>query len=130
MKMRFNLLGFTMFLIFGIIIFTTQGFGNSLDTSATVNKIGTLKISDSSTKTLIGMNLGTADDITSITLTFKNSIAQNDEVNISLKNSSDVEIGAGSETVDPSSSNVTITLSDSITSGERSTLRTASITIT
>ncbi len=119
-----------MFLIFGIIIFTTQGFGNPLDTSATVNKIGTLKISDSSTKTLIGMNLGTADDITSITLTFKNSIAQNDEVNISLKNSSDVEIGAGSETVDPSSSNVTITLSDSITSGERSTLRTASITIT
>jgi len=130
MKMRFSLLGFTMFLIFGVIIFTTQGFGNSLDTSATLNKIGTLKISDSTTKTLIGVNFGTADDITSITLTFKNSIAENDEVNISLKNISDVEIGSGSETVNPSSSNVTITLSDSITSGERSTLRTASITVT
>lgn len=128
--MNFFLLGFTMFLIFGVIIFTTQGFGNSLDTTATVNKIGTLKISDSSTKTLIGVDLGTANDITSITLTFKNSIAENDEVNISLKNTNDVEIGSGSETVNPSSTNVTITLSDSITSGERSTLRTANITVT
>jgi len=130
MKMRFSLLGFTMFLIFGVIIFTTQGFGNPLDTATTVNKINTLQISDSSTKTLIGVNLGTANDITSITLTFKNSIAENDDVNISLKNTSDVEIGSGSETVSPSSTIVTITLSDSITSGERSTLRTASITVT
>lgn len=130
MKMRFSLLGFTMFLIFGIILFTTQGFANPLDTTTIVNKINTLQISDSSSKTLIGLNLGTADDITSITLTFKNSIAENDEVNISLKNTSDVEIGNGSETVSPSSTIVTITLSDSITSGERSTLRTASITVT
>jgi len=130
MKMRFSLLGFTMFLIFGVIIFTTQGFGNPLDTATTVNKINTLQISDSSTKTLIGVNLGTTNDITSITLTFKNSIAENDEVNISLKNTNDVEIGNGSETVNPSSTIVTITLSDSITSGERSTLRTASITVT
>ena len=130
MKMRFSLLGFTMFLIFGVIIFTTQGFANPLDTASIVNKINTLQISDSSSKTLIGLNLGTADDITSITLTFKNSIAENDEVNISLKNTSDVEIGSGSETVSPSSTIVTITLSDSITSGERGTLRTASITVT
>ena len=130
MKMRFSLLGFTMFLIFGIILFTTQGFANPLDTTPIVNKINTLQISDSSTKTLIGLNLGTSDDITSITLTFKNSIAENDEVNISLKNTNDVEIGTGSETVSPSSTIVTITLSDSITSGERSTLRTANITVT
>lgn len=124
------MLGFTLFLIFGIIIFTTQGFGSPLDTATIVNKINTLQISDSSTKTLIGVDLGTTNDITSITLTFKNLIAENDEVNISLKNTNDVEIGSGSETVNPSSTNVTITLSDSITSGERSTLRTVNITVT
>jgi len=119
-----------VFSIFGIIIFTTQSFGNSLDTSSELNKIGTLNISDLSTKTLVGLNLGTADDIPSVTLTFKNAIADNATVNISLKNNNDIEIGSGSTIVSPSSTIVTVNLGDSVTAIERSTLRTASITVT
>ena len=128
--MRSVLLGVIVFSIFGIVMFTTQSFGNSLGTSSEVNKIGTLKISDLSTKTLVGLNLGTADDISSVTLTFKTAIADNDTINISLKNKNSVEIGSGSTIVSPSSTIVTINLGDSVTAIERSTLRTVSITIT
>jgi len=127
--MRFILL-VVVFSIFGIIMFTTQSFGNSLGTSSEVNKIGTLKISDLSTKTLVGLNLGTADDISSVTLTFKTAIVDNDTINISLKNKNSVEIGSGSTIVTPSSTIVTINLGDSVTAIERSTLRTVSITVT
>ena len=128
--MRFVLLGIVVFSIFGIVMFTTQSFGNSLGTSSEVNKIGTLEISDLSTKTLVGLNLGTADDISSVTLTFKTAIADNDTINISLKNKNSVEIGSGSTIVTPSSTIVTINLGDSVTAIERSTLRTVSITVT
>lgn len=128
--MRTIFLGFMLFSFFGIALLTTQGFGTSLGTSSEVNKIDALKISDLSTKTLTGLNLGISDDITSITLTFKNSIVDNNTVNISLKDGNDVEIGLGSQVVSPASTIVTVTLSDSITSAERDTLRTASITVT
>jgi len=127
--MRFILL-VVVFSIFGIIMFTTQSFGNSLGTSSEVNKIGTLKISDLSTKTLVGLNLGTADDISSVTLTFKTAIVDNDTVNISLKDNNDLEIGSGSTVVSPSSTTVVISLGDSVTEIERITLRTTSITVT
>jgi len=128
--MRFILLGVIVFSIFGIVMFTTQSFGNSLGTSSEVNKIGTLKISDLSTKTLVGLNLGTADGISSVTLTFKTAIVDNDTVNISLKDKNDLEIGSGSTIVSPSSTIVTINLGDSVTAIERSTLKTVSITVT
>jgi len=127
--MKFILL-IGVFSIFAIIMFTTQSFGNSLDTSSEVNKIGTLKISDLSTKTLVGLNLGTAVDISSITLTFKTAIVDNDTVNISLKDKNDLEIGSGSTVVSPSSTTVVISLGDSVTAIERSTLKTTSITVT
>ncbi len=127
--MRFILL-VVVFSIFGIIMFTTQSFGNSLGTSSEVNKIGTLKISDLSTKTLVGLNLGTTDDISSVTLTFKTAIVDNDTVNISLKDNNDLEIGSGSTVVSPSSTTVVISLGDSVTAIERITLRTTSITVT
>jgi len=128
--MRFVLLGVIVFSIFGVVMFTTQSFGNSLGTSSEVNKIGTLKISDLSTKTLVGLNLGTADGISSVTLTFKTAIVDNDTVNISLKDKNDLEIGSGSTIVSPSSTIVTINLGDSVTAIERSTLKTVSITVT
>ncbi len=127
--MRITLSGLLIFSVFGIFMLTTQGFGTSLNSTSEVNKIGTLDISDSSAKTLIGMNMGVSDDISSITLTFKSSITQDDTVNISLKDNNGLEIGAGSQMVNPSSTVVTITLSDSITSLERDTLTTASITV-
>lgn len=125
--MRNILLGFFVLSILGVVLFAGQGSGNSLDSSVELNKIGALKIFDSTDKTMIGMNLGSADDITSIILTFKTSI-EDSTVNISLTDSNNLEIGAGSENVS-SASIVTITLSNQITSIERDTLKTASITI-
>jgi len=78
----------------------------------------------------VGLNLGTADGISSVTLTFKTAIVDNDTVNISLKDKNDLEIGSGSTIVSPSSTIVTINLGDSVTAIERSTLKTVSITVT
>lgn len=122
------MVGFLVFSILGVIIFTGQGLGNSLDSSTLVNKIGAVKIFDNSAKTMIGMNLGTADTITSITLTFKTSI-EDQTVNISLTDSNNLEIGTGSQFVSPSNTVVTITLSDSITANERDLLKNVDITI-
>jgi hypothetical protein len=126
--MKNLVLGFFVLSILGVVIFTGQGSGNSLDSSAELNKIGALKILDSSNKTMIGMNLGTTDDITAISLTFKTSIEDN-TVNISLTDSNNLEIGVGSQFVSTESTIVSITLSDSITSNERGTLKNVNISI-
>ena len=131
--MSANFLGVTVFALFGIFmifVITTTGYGNSLATNSGVNKIGTLNIFDMSTKTLVGMNLGNADNITSITLTFKNSIPDNGVVGISLKNSTGGEIGSGSTTISPSSTVATFNLMNTVTALERTTLRTVSVSVT
>jgi len=112
----------------GVILFTSQGSGNSLNSSTQLNKIGGMKIFDNSAKTMMGMNLGVADTITSVTLTFKTSV-EDQTVNISLTDSNNLEIGSGSQFVSPANTVVTITLSDSITSNERDTLENVTITI-
>jgi len=122
------MLGFFALSILGIVFFTGQGSANTLDSSTELNNIGALKILDSTDKTMMGMNLGTNNAISSITLTFKTSIEDN-TVNISLTDSSDLEIGAGSQFVSPANTIVTITLSDSITSNERDTLKNVNISI-
>ena len=113
-----------------IFVITTTGYGNSLATNSSVNKIGTLNIFDMSTKTLVGMNLGNTDTITSVTLTFKNSIPDNGVVGILLKNSTGDEIGSGSTTISPSSTVATFNLINTVTALERSTLKTVSVTVT
>ena len=122
------MLGFFVLSILGIVLFAGQGSGNTLDSTVELNKIGTLNIFDDSDKTMMGMNLGTADTITSITLTFI-TLIDGDTVNISLTDSNDLEIGAGSQVVSPADTTVIISLSDQITSIERDTLKTARITI-
>jgi len=122
------MLGFFALSILGIVFFTGQGSANTLNSSTELNKIGALKILDSTDKTMMGMNLGTTDTITSITLTFKTSI-DGSTVNISLTDSDDLEIGVGSQFVSPANTVVTITLSDLITSNERDTLKNVSISI-
>jgi len=121
---------FVIFGIFVVFVITIPGHGNSLPTNSDVNKIGTLKIYDMSTKTLVGMNLGDTDDITSITLTFKNSIPDNGIIGISLKNDTGWEIGSGSTTISPSSTTTTFNLIDTVTALERSALRTIIVTVT
>ena len=126
--MRTMMVGFLMFSILGVILFTSQGSGNSLNSSTQLNKIGGMKIFDNSANTMIGMNLGVADTITSVTLTFKTSV-EDQTVNISLTDSNNLEIGSGSQFVSPANTIVTITLSDSITSNERDMLENVTITI-
>jgi len=122
------MLGFFALSILGIVFFTGQGSAQNLASSTELNKIGALKILDATDNTMMGMNLGTSDTITSITLTFKTSIEDN-TVNISLTDSSDFEIGTGSQFVSSANTIVTITLSDSITSNERDTLKNVNISI-
>lgn len=126
--MRNMMLGFFALSVLGIVFFTGQGSANTLDSSTELNKIGALKIFDSTDKTMMGMNLGTTDTITSITLTFKTSI-EDQTVTISLTDSRDLEIGSGSQFVSPTNTIVTIILSDSITSNERDTLKNVNISI-
>ena len=123
------LLAVLFFSIFGVVLMSTQGLANPLDTSSDVNKLGALQVFDSSGSTLLGLNLGTSDDISSVTLTFNSDISGSTTVTISLKDTSDVEIGTGSTVTGGPTKTVVISLSDSVTDIERSTLQSASITV-
>ena len=123
------LFGVLLFSTFAVVMLSTTGLANPLDTSSDVNKMNALQIFDSSGSTLLGLNLGTSDNITSVTLTFNSNIAGSTTVDISLKDDDGVEIGTGSTlTVSPTKT-VVISLSDSVTDAERSNLQTASIII-
>jgi hypothetical protein len=123
------LLAVLLFSVFGVILLSTQGLANPLDTPSDVSKMGALQVFDSSGSTLLGLNLGTSDDISSVTLTFDSNIPGDAAVTISLKDTSDVEIGNGSTVTGGPTQTVVISLSDSITDPERSTLQYASITV-
>ena len=123
------LLAVLLFSIFGVVLMSTQGFANPLDTSSDVNKLGALQVFDYSGSTLLGLNLGTSDDISSVTLTFNSNISGSATVDISLKDTNDVEIGTGSAVTGGPTKTVVISLSDPITNTERSTLQSASITV-
>jgi len=128
--MRNMLLGFFILSILGVVLFAGQGSGNTLDSSVELNKISALKIATSSTSTVMGVNLGTAPTITSVTLTFRNSIAEDDTVSIVLRNGDGTLLGIGSQVVSPSSNTVLITLSNTVGYIERTTLRTVNILVT
>ena len=123
------LLGVLLLSFFGILILTTQGFAQSIATPSDVNKIGGLQVFDLSGETLLGLNLGTSDSITSITLTFNSNIPNDSLVSVSLADNNN-EIGSGFTTVNPSSDIVVISLSDVVTDTERTTLKSATITLT
>lgn len=123
------LLAVLLFSVFGVVLLSTQGLANPLDTSSDVNKMGALQVFDSSGSTLLGLNLGTSDSISSVTLTFNSNISGSSTVTISLKDTNNVEIGTGSTVTGGSTKTVVINLSDSVTDAERSTLQSASITV-
>lgn len=124
------LLGIMLLSVFGVFILTTQGFAQSIDTPSDVNKMGALQVFDSSTNTLLGLNLGTSDSITSVTLTFNSDIPDNSVVDISFRDNNDVKIGTGSTTVSPTSKTAVISLTDTVTDIERSILQSAIINVT
>jgi len=123
------ILGFILVSILGVVLFTSQGSANSLNSSVELNKISSLKIFDDTGKTMMGMDLGIANDITSITLTFLTPVNNGETVNISLYDGNDLEIGFGSILVSPQSGTVIISLSNQVTSIERDTLKKVNITI-
>lgn len=123
------LLAVLLFSTFGVALLSTQGLANPLDTSSDVNKMGALQVFDSSGSTLLGLNLGTSDAISSVTLTFDSDISGSTTVTISLKDNNDVEIGTGSTVTGGPTKTVVISLSDTVTDAERSALQSASITI-
>ncbi|KAF6247261.1 hypothetical protein C6990_01930 [Nitrosopumilus sp. b3] len=122
------LFGMIIFSAFGVVMLSTTGLANPLDTSSDVNKMNALQIFDSSGSTLLGLNLGTSDNITSVTLTFNSDISGSTTVTISLKDKDGVEIGTGSTVTGSPTKTVVINLSDSVTDAERSILQTANIT--
>lgn len=121
------LFGMIMFSAFGVVMLSTTGLANPLDTSSDVNKMNALQIFDSSGSTLLGLNLGTSDNITSVTLTFDSNISDSTTVTILLKDKDGVEIGTGSTVTVTPTKTVVINLSDSVTDSERSILQTANI---
>ncbi|MCV0409554.1 hypothetical protein [Nitrosopumilus sp.] len=127
--MSLLLLALLLFSTFGVVLLSTQGLANPLDTPSDVSKMGALQVFDSSDSTLLGLNLGTSDAISSVTLTFDSNIPEDTTVTISLKDTNDVEIGTGSTVTGGPTQTVVISLSDSITDPERRTLQYASITV-
>ena len=118
---------FAVFII-GIIFFTVSAGGASLSTPVEMNKLKTFDIPVTSTETLIGMDWGTATTISSVELTFRNALAADTTVSISIKDSSGTEIGSGSKTLTSSASIVTVSLSDTITVAEKPTIRKMTVT--
>ncbi|WP_299293051.1 hypothetical protein [Nitrosopumilus sp.] len=127
--MKSMILGVFFTLLLGMIMVSTQSFGNSLSTTSQINKIGTLDISDSTSRTLSGVNLGVSDEISSVTLSFIDQIPDSTNLNISLRNSVGTEIGVGSVLVSPASSSATINLSDTVTAVERESLESIIVSI-
>jgi len=124
-----NILGITIVAGIGIVlIIAIYANGASLATTTQLNKLETFDISVTSSQTLIEIDFGTASTIDSISLTFRNDLADNTTVTISIKDSTGTEIGSGSKVVSPASSVVTVNLSDTITANERPNARSLSIT--
>ena len=127
--MKSLVLGVFFTLILGVIVVSTQSFGNSLTTTSQINKIGTLDVSDSTSRTLSGLNLGVSDEISSVTLSFIDQIPDASNLNISLRNSVGTEIGVGTVLVSPASNSATINLSDTVTAIERESLESIIVSV-
>ena len=123
-----NFLSVIMISVFGILLIATYASGASLATTSQLNELETLEVSVTSSETLMGMNLGTSSTIDSVTLTFRNALAVDTTVTISIKDSAGTEIGSGSKVLGTTASVVTVDLSDTITSAERPDVRSLSIT--
>ena len=123
-----NFLNIIMISGFGILLIATYSFGSSLGTPSEVNKLSTVGVPVTSPETLMNMNLGTGSTVDSVTLTFRNELVADTSVSVSIKDSGAVEIGSGSKTISVAASVVTVDLTDTVTSAERPTLTSVSVT--
>ena len=114
--------------IVGVLLFASYGFGANLATPSEVDQLESLRILPITSKTVVGMDMGTGDTINSIVFTFHAELSKNTTVTVSIKDSSGVEIGSGSFTTNNKTDIVTVVLSDTVNASERPGMASISIT--
>lgn len=114
--------------IVGVLLIASYGFGATLATTSDVNQIKSLKIFTTTPQEVVDIiDMGTGDTINSILFDFKGNLASGTTVDVSIKDSSGVEIGSGSETLSSQTDVVTVTLTDTINATERPTMASLSV---
>ena len=116
-----------MLVVLGVSIFAMYGIGAVLS-SPTMNEAKSMDVPVTSPETLVGIDMGTAETISSVTLTFRSALVANTDVTITIKDSDGVSIGSGTVNLGTAQSIVTINLSDTITSTERPNIRNVTVT--
>ncbi len=114
--------------IVGILLIASYGFGATLATPSEVDQLESLQILTTTSKTVVGMDMGTGDTINSIVFTFHKDLNNNTTVTVSIKDSSGVEIGSGSATTASKTDILTVVLSDTVNATERLGMASVSIT--
>lgn len=124
-----NFQGITLLSVFTVLLVATYAFAGTIATQSKVNKLKTLDAPVTSPQTLIGMTLtGTGSAVEDVTLIFRNALANQTTVSVSIKDSAGVVIGSGSKTLTSALSTVTVNLTDTVTAAERPNLRKITVT--
>ena len=121
--------GIIFFSVMTVVVISTYYFAASI-TASGVNELKIFDISVSSPETLTDTDLGTGSTISSVLLTFRNNLANNTTVDLSIKNSTGTEIGSGSKTLSSAASSVTVDLTDTVSAAERPDLEKVIVTVT
>lgn len=121
--------GIIFFSVMTVVVISTYSFAASI-TASGVNELKIFNLSVSSPETLTDIDLGTGSTISSVLLTFRNNLANNTTVDLSIKNSTGTEIGSGSKTLSSATSSVTIDLTDTVSAAERPDLEKVTVTVT
>ena len=111
-----------------VVVFGVYGVANTMTVTG-ANPLKTLKISSSDEIVSTLEFLENVDVVDKVKLTFDNAV-ENETVAVSIKNKDSTEIGSGSTFVATSETVVTITLSNTVTANERTSLSEVVVTIT
>ena len=114
--------------IIGVLLIVSNGFGATLATPSQVDQLESLQILTTTSKTVVGMDMGTGSTINSIIFTFDKDLKKNTTVTVSIKDSSGVEIGSGSTTTTAKTDIVTVNLTDTVNASERLAMASVSVT--
>jgi len=113
--------------VMGVLLIASYGFGATLAAPSDVDQLESLRVLTTS-KTVTAMDMGTGDTVSSIVFEFDKELKKNTTVSVSIKDSSGVEIGSGSETTISKTDTVTVILTDTVSASERLVMGSVSIT--